>query len=125
MDDAFEFWDNANVSTAPLLSASGSEAAGDSSTDQSVNNAAQTFAGAAQVMTTTSDVDVDRITERNHSDTSRNHCHAGEIRWCSRAIGVGVGLSISDAYDGMEQEKTDNSLFWSRYNAELVEKYVR
>jgi len=29
-----------------------------------MNSAAQTFAGAAQVMTTTSDVDVDRITER-------------------------------------------------------------
>ncbi len=63
MDDASEFRDNANVSTAPLLSASGSEAAGDSSTDQRVNNVARTF-GAAQDMTTTSDVDVDRITER-------------------------------------------------------------
>jgi len=44
------------------------------------------------------------------------------------AIGVGVGLSIrmnsnpiSDAYNGMEQEKTGNSLFEAD-NAELVEK---
>jgi hypothetical protein len=44
------------------------------------------------------------------------------------ALSVGVGLSIrmtsnpiSDAYNGMEQEKTDNSLFEAD-NAELVEK---
>ena len=78
-----------------------------------MNNAAQTFAGAAQVMTTTSDVDVDRITERNHSDTSRLEIIVMLAIFVGAvvAIGVGVGLSISDAYDGMEQEKTDNSLF--------------
>lgn len=53
MDDASELRDNANVTTAPLLSASESEAAEDSSIDQRVNNVAPT-----------SNVDVDRITER-------------------------------------------------------------
>ena len=64
---------------------------------------------------------------RNHSDTSRLEIIVMLAIFVGAvvAIGVGVGLSISDAYDGMEQEKTDNSLFWSRYNAELVEKYVR
>jgi hypothetical protein len=61
---------NTNVTTAPFLSASGS----DSSTDQRVNNMAQNF-GAAQVTTTTSDVDVDRITERLDREVALTKMH--------------------------------------------------
>ena len=57
-----------------LLSAGGSEAAEDSSSDQRVNDVAQNF-GAAQVMTTTSDVDVDRITERLDREVALTKMH--------------------------------------------------
>lgn len=62
MDDASELRDISNVTTAPLLSASGSEAAEESSINQRVNNVAQNY-GAAPLMTTTSNVVVNRITE--------------------------------------------------------------
>jgi len=42
--------------------------------DQTVNNVAQNF-GAAQVMTTTSDVDVDRITERLDREVALTKMH--------------------------------------------------
>lgn len=76
MDDASEFRDISSVTTAPLLSASGSEAAEDSSINQRVNNVAHNFR-AAPLMTTTSDVDVDvdRITERLDREVALTKMH--------------------------------------------------
>jgi hypothetical protein len=75
MDDASELRDNANVTSAPLLSASESEAAEDSSIDPRVNNVAQNFGSAPLMTTTTSNVDIDRITERLDREVAQTKMH--------------------------------------------------